>query len=257
MAHTWPERWPAGFPGDDGPLPVGQGIWFPEANHIPFNPPDYIDWLDHNPWDWRDRDYSPSDIEPGTGLPPRQYQGVEYVPDEWRHTNGNGVPGSGHTLRYNEPAVPHPHGKHRRMAYVWPSDGKRKYTWGRWKDILSSKGPDVFVSKLGDRPSRNQWRNKHMDTTPEDPGHNTHVDMCWAKRRKPYDFRSRSYKWSRPGHIVWRDATWPRRGPDHYKQPLNYKCEHGRWYNMNWSPFGGVVLEGHNGRAPRRRDIFR
>jgi hypothetical protein len=95
-----------------------------------------------------------------------------------------------------------------------------------------------------------------MDSTPEDPGYNTHVDMFWAKRRRPYDFRRRTYR-HRRGDIVWRDATWPRRGPDHYKQPLNYRCEHGRWYNMKWTPFGGAVLEGYNGRTPKRRDIFR
>lgn len=249
------QRWPAGFPGDGGPLHAGDGLWFPEVFHEPFNPPDYNDWLRHNPHDYRDRLYHPDDIELDTGLPPSHHQGRDYIPGPWRYTNGSN--GRGDILRWNEPPLPHPHGKKRRLAFVWPSDGKRKHTWGRWKDILSSRGPDIFVTKHGDRPSRNQWRNNFMDWTPEDQGFNTHIDVPWARRREPYDFRERRYRRKEhPGDIFWSDATWPRRGADHYKHPLNYRYGHGGWYNMTWAPFGGTVLEGYNSCPPRNRGIF-
>ncbi|KIV99807.1 uncharacterized protein PV09_08611 [Verruconis gallopava] len=254
-------RYAAVFP--DGHIWMGEhlfpdeSLWFPEVDHRPFDPPNYHDYLRTNPLDTRDLEWDASDIESETGLPPRHHQGVEYMPGHWRDVNGTDIPGSGAFVRWNEPPARHPHGKRRRLAFVWPSDGKRKRTWGRWKDIFASKGPDIFVSKLGDRPSRNQWRNKHLDFTPEDPGFNTHVDLPWAKRRKPYDFRERKYRNKRnPGDVVWRDATWPRRGADHYEQPLNFRCEHGRWFNMRWAPFGGTVLEGYNGYPPRYRGIF-
>ena len=259
MLHLWmaririPRVWPDGLPGDGGPFNPG-GIWFPEFPHEPYNPPDYRDWVRDNPGDFRDRNWDPDDIEPFTGLPPRNHQGMEYVPGAHRWINGSGCPG--HIFRWNEPLPPHPYGKKRRNAWVWPSDGKRKRSWGRWKDILEGKGPDIFVTKHGNRPSRNQWKNNFQDETPEDPGFNTHIDMPWAKRRRPYDFRERRYRWPKGrGDAFWSDATWPSRGADHYKHPLNFRCEHGRWHNMKWSPFGGVPLEGYNTRL-RDRGTF-
>ncbi len=245
--------------GDSSPPPAfGTGLWFPNSWHTLWDHPDYWDWLAANPNDYRDREYPPSDIDANTGLPPRDHQGVEYVPGLQRFSNGSG--GQYPPLRWNEPALRHPYGKKRKLAFVWPSDGKRKHSWGRIKDLFSSHGPDIFVSKAGDRPSRNQWRNLCLDATPEDPGFNTHVDLPWARRNRPYDFKERKYQWNgegRGGNIVWRDATWPRRGADHYEQPLNYRCGHGQWFNMRWSPFGGVALDGYNGVEPRRKGLFR
>ena len=249
-------RWPDGAPGDGGPWHPQDGLWYPERNHVPFNPPDYYDWLDHDPFDFRDRNWDSRQIDPLTGLPPKHLQGHEYVPGEWRRTNGAERPGN--TLRWNIPLPPHPHGKKRRLAWVWPSDGKRKHTWGRWKDVASGEGPDIFVTRHGNRPSRNQWRNKFLDFTPEDPGFNTHRDMPWAKRpeKEAYDFRERVYRKKKgPGDIFWTDATWPSRGADYYKRPLNFRCERGDWFNLSWAPFGGVVLDEYNGR-PKNRGIF-
>lgn len=147
-------QFPEGFPGDGGPLREVDGVWFRPNVHNHFNPPNYDDWMATNPDDFRDRNWPGNAVEPHTGLPPPNHQGMEYTPGEWRHTNGDGR--RGNMLRWNEPRMRDPHGNERRMQFVWPSDGKRKYTWGRWKDILSDKGPDIYVTKQGDRPSRNQ-----------------------------------------------------------------------------------------------------
>lgn len=106
-------------------------------------------------------------------------------------------------------------------------------------------------------------RNNFLDITPEDPipgvdlYKNTH--MPWTKRSDStkYDFRERRYRKPKGRNDpFWSDATWPRRGADHYKQPLNYRCEHGEWFNLTWSPFGGMPLEGYNGVRLRDRGIF-
>lgn len=247
--------WPAGSPDDDGPFHPRDGTWFPGIFHRPFHPPNYDDWLDHNPDDYRDRKWPAWMINPLTGLPPRNLQGNEYTPGRWRASNGSGGPG--HLMRWNEKPLPHAHGKKRRNAWVWPSDGKHKRSWGRWKDIIEGKGPDIFITKHGDRPSRNQWKNNFQDATPEDPGFNTHIDMPWATRTRPYDFRERRYRRPKgPNDIFWSDATWPSKAADHYKQPINYRCAHGDWFNMTWSPFGGVPMEGYNGVPLRHRGIF-
>lgn len=247
--------WPHGVLGDNGPFHSANGVWRRPNIHRPYNPPNYDDWDEANPFDYRDRDWAAEDIDPLTGLPPSDHQGVEYRPGHARWANDNGHTPRG--VHVNMPVQPHPFGKKRRLAWVWPSDGKRKHTWGRWKDLLEGTGPDIFVTKYGNRPSRNQWKNNFQDLTTDDPGWNTHVDMPWARRRKPYDFRERTYRRKGGvGDIFWSDATWPRRGADHYKQPINYRCEHGRWFNMAWSTFGGVVLNGYNNPV-RKRDIWR
>jgi hypothetical protein len=224
------------------PHPHLRGVhdWVPW--HVPYEPPTGLDLY----WDHSDPN-DDSDIgnlhlrNDWTGLPPRDHQGFEYRWGRWPDTNGDGGPGD--YFHQNAPLAP---GERRRKQFVWPSDGKRKSTWGRWKDLIDSKGPDIFVTNQGHRPTRNQWRNNYQDFDHLESPWEAQRAMPWAKRHseKPYEFRTRRYRRERPG--AWSDAVWPRHEADQFDQPLSYKCRHGDWYNMKWAPFGGVPLPGYS-----------
>jgi hypothetical protein len=109
-------------------------------------------------------------------------------------------------------------------AFVWPKDGRNDSTWGRFKDILQSKGPDMFVTMgaekhdiMYNRPARADWAGWYL------PG-----DMRWdssspfsarkhapwtsngllggRKEALPYDFRTRQY--AAPNRRTWTNAIW-------------------------------------------------
>jgi hypothetical protein len=222
---------------------------FPFNPH-PFQPPTFGDWWDYAriPGDGRDLvDWHERNI--WTGLPPDDHQGREYTAGSypWPDTDGDG--GCGGYYHFNRPVRDghlRPNQKSRR-AFVWPSDGKRKSTWGRWKDIAMGTGPDIFVAPRSQRPTRNHWKNRMQDININEQGEieaqeDASRAMPWAKRHKdkPYDFKTRTFRRDRPG--VWAEAVWPRHEADQYDQPLSYRCRHGDWYNMTWAPFGGVPL---------------
>ncbi|KAE9969108.1 hypothetical protein EG328_007062 [Venturia inaequalis] len=144
-------------------------------------------------------------------------------------------------VRENTQNNPHLRGKRGGLAFVWPRDGKRNTTFGRLKDVLGDKGPDIFVTKNGARPLKTSWTNRRF-TTPDDPDawlrDDTRKPMFWAKRGadESYDFRTRKY--GETDRFTWTDALWMqptgRKGEHQSKQnyPLAYKCSHGRWYQM-------------------------
>ncbi|KAL8804852.1 MAG: hypothetical protein Q9182_002346 [Xanthomendoza sp. 2 TL-2023] len=113
---------------------------------------------------------------------------------------------------------------------IWPRDKRQKgaHTWSRWTDILSGKGPDMWVGKQGDDgPTRQQWSHwgygvfsdilfdnmgyrDVRDNWPDDP------NDWWAGHRsthEKYDFRTRKYK--TPGLRDWSDVKWSRTGRRH------------------------------------------
>lgn len=224
----------------------------------PYNPPSYGDWWKgSHPFDDNDRrDFHPR--SGWTGLPPKKHQGVQYEIDDWAATNGD--QGPGHYYHINDHIPRRHNGKPPRKAFVWPIDGKRKSTWGRWKDIGSSKGPDIFVTNLGNRPTRNHWKNRFQDWDPENDERweDTLRAAPWARRSpaKHYNFYSRKYQWDKPGRYTWSDAIWPRHDADQHDFPLSYRCKHDEWYNMRWAPFGGVPLPEqafHRRKGDRKR----
>ncbi|KAL8681420.1 MAG: hypothetical protein Q9186_002495 [Xanthomendoza sp. 1 TL-2023] len=110
---------------------------------------------------------------------------------------------------------------------VWPRDRKQKgaHTWSRWMDVLSGKGPDMWVGKQGDDgPNRQQWSHwgygvfsnilfdnmgyrDVRNNWPDDP------NDWWPGHRsthKKYDFRTRRYK--TPGPRDWSDVKWTPNG---------------------------------------------
>ncbi|MCJ1472741.1 hypothetical protein MMC13_001390 [Lambiella insularis] len=112
-------------------------------------------------------------------------------------------------------------GKHRR-AFIWPRDkGKTNsppISLRRWKDILTGKGPDIFIGREGSlRPHRPQWSN-WTDTvdgmTLDNLGYRDNTaDMLRLghgfDQRKRYDFRTRKY--GTPHLGMWSDVKWEKR----------------------------------------------
>jgi hypothetical protein len=43
-------------------------------------------------------------------------------------------------------------------AFIWPKDGRNNTSWGRFKDILHNKGPDIFLTINADE--RDAMRNR-------------------------------------------------------------------------------------------------
>ncbi|KAK3078070.1 hypothetical protein LTS18_008521 [Coniosporium uncinatum] len=143
-----------------------------------------------------------------------------------------------------------------KWAMVWPRDGKNGSYMGRWKDIITGKGPDMYVgSHRGrgygwDKPSRGQW--SKWANNPAYPGipleaweRNTRTtSMPWAQRssERPYDFLRREY--AKPKPYTWTDARWPDEPNGQYKQPAAYRCGHGDWFGINHAWQGGAPLQG-------------
>ncbi|KAL8640396.1 MAG: hypothetical protein Q9228_002683 [Teloschistes exilis] len=125
-------------------------------------------------------------------------------------------------------APTHPPGKPRKPQVVWPRDKKQKgaHTWDRWKDLISGKGPDMWVGRQGDNgPNRQAWshwgygvdgdefdnlgyRDKR-DGGPEGP-EGWHVWMGTRSAEKKYDFNTRRYEI--PHDKMWSDVKWDSKG---------------------------------------------
>ncbi|MCJ1467628.1 hypothetical protein MMC07_006253 [Pseudocyphellaria aurata] len=110
------------------------------------------------------------------------------------------------------------HDKKRQV--VWPRDKKQKgaHSWSRWKDVLTGKGPDMWIARRDSYgPHRPVWSGwKSPDYAPriwDNLGYRYRKDnalepLPWAKRPRweKYDFRARKYQRPRPG--TWSDVKW-------------------------------------------------
>lgn len=126
--------------------------------------------------------------------------------------------------------------------FIWPKDGKNGSKWGRMKDILTGKGPDIHVTVSADkedymhhRQRRPRWA-RHADLEDRGPDCSLRYDLPWVRpfRRyagKRYDFRTRQYR--RPDTHMWSDAIWEgRQGTrDHiYGLPHAIRDMNGEWW---------------------------
>ena len=120
--------------------------------------------------------------------------------------------------------------EHKTMQTVWPRD-KKNSTWGRWKDIFTGKGPDIWVSKRSSdgphKPVWSGWKRGPTNGWWDNLGYrymkrNETYPPSWARRPvdERYDFQARKYrdchrpdirsdvKWSngkRPVPLYWSD----------------------------------------------------
>ena len=106
--------------------------------------------------------------------------------------------------------------KRRNYAWIWPNDRNRG-TWGRFTDIMTGKGPDMYIamnpnrkSGAADGPSRKRWTN-YPDF--EQDKRQALLDVANYKGHLPggyrfpdsrYDFRTRRYR--RPYAGMWGDV---------------------------------------------------
>ncbi|KAH7380624.1 hypothetical protein BKA66DRAFT_419826 [Pyrenochaeta sp. MPI-SDFR-AT-0127] len=150
-------------------------------------------------------------------------------------------------------------------AFIWPKDGKNGTKWGRMKDVLLNRGPDIFVAFGADkgdcvsnRPTRAQWSG-HVNLDDRGLAHsfNERKFAPWTTDglfggRMPglsYDFRTRKH--CIPHRRMWTDVRWqsePRRDRSN-PYPEAVRMSDGRWYqDYEYMPqfLGGDV---HNERG--------
>ena len=107
-----------------------------------------------------------------------------------------------------------------RWQFVWPND-KRRGIWGRWKDILTNKGPDIFIAEQNTRePERPIWSNwktpgpQHPDDHRPRWGNgksfrqDQELPGVFACQRRDldtkFDFKTRRFR--KPSAEVWSDV---------------------------------------------------
>lgn len=124
--------------------------------------------------------------------------------------------------------------------WIWPKDGKRGTKWGRIKDILQGKGPDIHVTISADkmdymhnRQRKQEWAKwRHLDDRdPDDalrsPSWITNPLLGGRNPGERYDFYSRRYRNEYPG--MWSDALWLAR-KKHAIFPDTLRNNYGEWF---------------------------
>lgn len=157
---------------------------------------------------------------------------AQYIPGYGWHKNG----------RRKRVKKPHYH-------FIWPKDGRNGTKWGRTKDILTGKGPDIHVTVsankmdyMANRQRKDTWGN-HLDLDDRHHDHLGTLQAPWARRlrRDPdfkYDFQTRTYR--RPYHHMMTDAIW-REGASQKgcPYPRAYRDVYGNWQTdrpRGWDP---------------------
>ncbi|KAF1953638.1 hypothetical protein CC80DRAFT_419657 [Byssothecium circinans] len=158
-----------------------------------------------NPWRERPAQYFPFDP-------------AQNWPGGWKQ--------NGHVRRVKKP---HYH-------FVWPKDkAAHGSKWGRFKDIVQGKGPDIHVTVSADktdymhnRQRRNRWAN-HLNMG------NLGATTLNAKndRNRKYDYYQRKYV--KPYREMWTDAVW--QGPNKdTMHPDQFRTLNGDWFmDMRWN----------------------
>ena len=101
------------------------------------------------------------------------------------------------------------HPRKRASQFVWPRDKPHSSIFGRWKDVLQGKGPDVWVTRRGSdgphRPVWSGWRTQglisHGAVEYDNLGYKyvekeDGPDLMFGHRAKDkrfYDFRTRTF----------------------------------------------------------------
>jgi hypothetical protein len=155
-------------------------------------------------------------------------------------------------------------------SFVWPKDGRNGTAWGRFKDILQNKGPDVFLTinankhdYMQNRPSSDRWASiPGLDYTSYPTPLSSTKHASWIQKgglggRMPgmqYDFRTRKY--GVPNCASWTGAVWqpePRKNK-HNLYPEAYRDVYGDWFqDFHYRPQnrGGPVHNEQGKGAPR------
>ena len=138
------------------------------------------------------------------------------------------------------------HRRHRvkpHYHFVWPKDGKRNGTLGRFKDILKNQGPDIHVTVGADknehmfhRPRKSRWASwTHLDDRGPD---GSLPAPFWVQPFRPsaksYDFLTRKYQ-KRSAYSL-SDALWPPGAGDRYPFPQAYRNVFGEWSQADYLP---------------------
>jgi hypothetical protein len=144
-------------------------------------------------------------------------------------------------------------------AFVWPKDGRNGTTWGRFKDILQNKGPDIYLTINADkqdyihnRPLKDRWAGYARFDDVDGSWPFSSKLAPWTQKgilggRMPglkYDFRTRKY--GVPSPRMWTNAVWqpePRKNK-HNRYPEAYCDINGDWFqDYHYVPqvFGGPV----------------
>ena len=131
-----------------------------------------------------------------------------------------------------------------RWQLVWPND-RRRGIWGRWKDIFTNKGPDIFIAEQNTRepegPIWSNWKtpgHQHPDDhRPRWVGDGDRpfrqdeelVGVFDWQRRDPgtkYDFATRRYRKPSAGVLSGIDRTRPHR-------PLQVRDRNAAWVPLD------------------------
>lgn len=133
-------------------------------------------------------------------------------------------------------------------AWIWPNDARRSKS-GRFRDILNSKGPDIFVASNPNRasgaidgPTRRRWaghqkfedseRDRLLDSM-------NHFGGARRTKRPYYDFLTRRY---RPEYYfgMWTDVKRYPGAPKNMPSSFESYPNVGYWNNIH--PLGMTAL---------------
>ena len=135
-------------------------------------------------------------------------------------------------------------------CWIWPRDKRTKNpSWQRFKDIMTGKGPPVFVgSRLSYYPNKSTWSNWNrppFDNLGYYEGDFRRTPVVFDNSKR-YDFNKRRYTkdWCRTD--VWSDVKWGKKG----RHPLYWRDGWGREFTRH----NGLV---HPLNSGRRRNDFR
>lgn len=134
-------------------------------------------------------------------------------------------------------------------GWKWPRDprpGPRGRGWFRnrmsaWSDVLTGKGPDVFVGRLDNlhhnpsRPRWSRWRDVHGDPN----GSEGDASAFWGADRgtKRYDFHTRRYTEWHPD--MWSDVEYCQ-NRHHRRIPLMYADAGGAYNGLGQHHFNSL-----------------
>ncbi|KAL1607094.1 hypothetical protein SLS59_002798 [Nothophoma quercina] len=129
-------------------------------------------------------------------------------------------------------------------AFIWPKDGKNGSKWGRMKDILQDKGPDIHIAISADRMDYMQNRQHKsrwsdwtcLDDRDRDVSMSSTKYAPWTHNgalggRVPglsYDFRTRKY--GKPNKYTWTDIKWQAEPNAKHVYPEAFRSFCGDWY---------------------------